>query len=64
MRAIGVPATLHQLRHRFGTHAHRHSRDLRVTQELLRHRSPNSTAIYTFVSSIDTRRAVEALPSA
>lgn len=42
----GIPETLHQLRHRFATRAYQGSRDLRVVQELLGHRSPATTAIY------------------
>lgn len=57
LRSRGIPDTFHSLRHWFGTAAYRASgRDLRVTQELLRHRSPVSSAIYTFV---DPGRAAE-----
>jgi len=42
----GINATMHQLRHWFGTHTYRASRDLRMTQELLGHSSPNTTTIY------------------
>ena len=37
---------MHQLRHWFGTHTYRASLDLRMTQELLGHSSPNTTTIY------------------
>lgn len=63
MRSVGVDATIHQLRHRFGTQVHRKHRDMRVTQELLRHRSPNSTAIYTWVTPTDGHAAVQSLPT-
>lgn len=63
MRSVGVDATIHQLRHRFGTQVHRRHRDMRVTQELLRHRSLNSTAIYTWVAPSDTYSAVQSLPT-
>lgn len=49
-RKAGHRVTAHQLRHWFGTHALRISRDLRVAQELLRHRSVSSTEIYTQVA--------------
>lgn len=42
----GIAATAHQGRHRFGTSVYRESQDLRLTQELMGHASPNTTAIY------------------
>jgi site-specific recombinase XerD len=54
LRSIGINATMHQLRHSFGTQLYEQTHDLRVTQELMRHRSVASTQIYTMVS--DTRR--------
>jgi integrase/recombinase XerD len=61
LRAVGSTATAHQLRHSFGTAVLRSSHDLRVTQELLRHSSPASTAIYTQVADLDKVDAVRAL---
>jgi len=58
LHEIGVQGTLHSLRHRFGTQVHEISRDLRVTQEVLGHASPESTAGYVAFSQ---RRAVEAV---
>lgn len=57
----GVSATAHQLRHWFGTHVYRTSRDLRVTQELLGHASPTTTAIYAEWSREEGRRAIDGL---
>lgn len=55
----GSLATLHQARHWFGAEAYRATgRDLRVTQELLRHRSPVSTALYTWIDPADGASAV------
>lgn len=63
LHSIGITATIHQARHWFGTEVYRASgRDLRLTQELLRHESPRSTAIYTFVDPRDGALAVAALP--
>lgn len=62
MRRAGVQATGHQLRHAFGTNVHRVARDLRVTQELLGHRYPSTTAIYTQVAMVDMEQAVLGLP--
>lgn len=42
----GSASTLHALRHRFGTKIYGVSKDLRVTQELLGHSSPVTTALY------------------
>ena len=61
---IGIEATMHQLRHWFGTRTYQASKDLRVVQELLGHSSPTTTAIYTAFSSDDTRRAVLSLGQA
>lgn len=48
MRDCGVDASAHQLRHAFATAVYRKSGgDLRMTQELLGHSSPATTAIYT-----------------
>lgn len=48
----GHDVTAHQLRHWFGTWCQRTGKDVRVTQELMRHRSLASTQIYTAVSSL------------
>ena len=62
LRSLGIDATIHQLRHRFDTAVYQTSgKDLRTTQELLRHVSPVSTAIYTWVNPGDAREAVDAL---
>lgn len=48
MHGCGVDASAHQLRHAFATAVYRRSGgDLRMTQELLGHSSPSTTAIYT-----------------
>jgi site-specific recombinase XerD len=52
----GIDATLHQLRHAFATEVYRASRDLRLTQELLGHAHPNTTAIYAAYSPGDGLR--------
>lgn len=61
LRSIGVQATMHQLRHRFGTDFYRQSRDLRLTQTVLGHASPVTTAVYTAVSPGDAAAVVQAL---
>lgn len=53
---LGIIHTLHTLRHHFGTRVYEVSGgDLRVTQELMRHRSPVSTAGYTWIA--DARKS-------
>ena len=45
-RLLGIASSAHPLRHAFGTGIYRLSQDLRLTQELLGHSSPATTAIY------------------
>lgn len=45
--ALDMEWTAHNLRHWFGTEVFRGCRDLRVTQEMMGHSSPNTTALYT-----------------
>jgi site-specific recombinase XerD len=63
LRACGIAATLHQLRHRFGTVSHELSQDLRVVQELMGHQTLATTALYTKISSASAVAAVQALPA-
>lgn len=63
-RRIGLPGvTLHRLRHWFGTTTLQHCRNLRVVQELLRHSSPATTAIYTQVTDGERQTAIKQLPA-
>jgi len=60
---LGIVHTMHTLRHRFVTLAYRaSSRDLRLTQELARHKSIGSTVGYTFLDPDDGRGVVARLP--
>ena len=58
---LNIDATAHQLRHWFGTRAYAASRDIRMTQELMGHASPNTTAGYVAVAVVDAREAVESI---
>jgi len=50
LHSIGIEHTMHSLRHRFGTAVYQASgRDLRATQELMRHQSIQSTVGYTWI---------------
>lgn len=55
---MGIDETMHQLRHRFGTAVWAATKDLRVTQELLRHSSPATTAGYAAFDQELAREAV------
>lgn len=64
LHRAGVPATAHQLRHWFGTESLRSSGgNVRVCQELLRHASLATTAVYTQVDDAERRAALVALPA-
>ena len=62
LHGLGVGASLHQLRHWFGTETYRGCKDLRVVQELMGHASPHTTAGYAAISRAGTEAAVNALP--
>lgn len=46
LHSLGIKSTMHTLRHYFGTQVYRASKDLRLTQELMGHSSPQTTAGY------------------
>ena len=63
LRESGTAATLHQLRHRYGTQLYRASaHDLRLTQDMLGHASPATTSIYAAWDRAGAAAAVDALP--
>jgi integrase len=61
LHGLGISDTFHQLRHWYGTSVFKKTRDLRLTQELMRHAGPGSTAIYTAWSPIEAADAVLSL---
>lgn len=63
LHSCGIAATLHQLRHRFGTQAYASRHDLRAVQELLGHGSPKVTAGYAAYDAREAAAAVEAIPA-
>ena len=63
LHACGVQATLHQLRHRFGTMTYRTRRDLRIVQELMGHTDPSTTAGYAAYDQAEAVSVVAELPA-
>ena len=62
---LGIRMRYHQLRHRYGTAVYRASgRDLLVTQRLMRHASPATTAGYAAVGDDRVHLIASALPGA
>ena len=64
MRRAGVSGSAHSLRHWYGTELVRAGVDLRTVQELMRHSSLATTAIYTAVDDGQRRAGVARLPGA
>lgn len=64
MLRCGITGTPHALRHTFATQLLDRGADLRVVQELMRHQSPATTAIYTAITDARKREAVERLDAA
>ncbi len=61
LRRIGLAYTFHQCRHRYGTRLYEITRDIRLTQEQMRHRSVASTELYVAVASEEAVKAMGAL---
>ncbi|MFC0314462.1 tyrosine-type recombinase/integrase [Gordonia phosphorivorans] len=61
MRRAGIPGTPHALRHWFGSTLLDEDVDIRVVQELMRHKSIASTQIYTAVPTHRRRDAITRL---
>jgi integrase len=62
LRDCGIPATLHSMRHRFGSRTYQASKDIRAVQSLMGHLSPETTSGYAQYSDAAAAAAVEALP--
>jgi integrase len=60
-RALPDAWAMHSLRHRFGTVAYSHDRDLLTVQALLGHASPNTTRLYVKLPDDAMRRTVLAV---
>jgi site-specific recombinase XerD len=58
LHELGITATMHQLRHWFGTAVWALTKDMRVTQEMMRHSHPGTTAGY---AAFDPELAAQAV---
>lgn len=58
---LGIESSAHSLRHWFGTNVFARCKDLRVTQELMGHASPNTTVAYVAFSGVAAHDAVRGL---
>ena len=61
LEAAGSDAKPHGLRHSYGTMLQRRVRNIRTTQQLMRHRSLAATQVYTLVSDRDMIEAIGTL---
>lgn len=64
MRALGIDATAHSLRHWFATKAYGGTGDIRAVQDLLGHASLSTTQVYTALNPEAARAAVEGIEPA
>jgi integrase len=62
LHKAGITATLHQMRHRYGTTAYRLSRDLRELQDLMGHARPETTAGYVLIDQSAAIAWLEEMP--
>lgn len=62
LRTVGSSATPHQVRHYYGCALLDSGANARTVQTLLRHANLSSTQVYTRVTDVARRRAIEALP--
>ena len=60
-RRIGMPYTLHQLRHSFGTAMYGQTKDLLLVQDVMRHENPASTRLYVATASPAAAAALDRL---
>lgn len=59
--SVGYKGTAHQLRHSAATRLQRQSKDIRLTQALLRHQNVNTTQRYAAVANDELQNAVRRL---
>lgn len=59
LHRVGLDATLHSLRHRFASRIYQGTLDLRLTQEMLGHANPATTAVYAAFGSDGYQRVID-----
>jgi integrase/recombinase XerD len=59
--SLGIDGALHRCRHVYGSQLLRNGANIRVVQDLLRHKNLSSTAKYTEVDDAERRAAIETL---
>ena len=64
IKGIGLKGTPHTLRHSFASIMYQETKDIRLVQELLGHKSILSTQIYTHINNEQVKNAVESNPLA
>jgi integrase len=64
LHGLGIEHTLHSLRHYYGTSMYGASKDLRMTQEVMGHLNPNTTAGYVSYADGASHRAAAAVAAA
>lgn len=60
-RSLGIPGASHRARHTYGTRLLRGGANLRVVQELMRHQSLATTALYLGVDEDERRTAIRSI---
>lgn len=60
-RSLDITGATHRARHTYGTQLLRNGANLRVVQELMRHRSLATTAAYLGVDELERRTAIDSL---
>lgn len=61
LHGIGLPETIHQFRHRFGTKLYQTTRDIRLVQEQMGHADISTTSGYAAVDPSAAAKAVAAI---
>lgn len=62
-RQLGIAGSIHRLRHTYATGLLRSGVNVRVVQQLMRHGSLETTALYTAVDEEEKRAAIDLLPT-
>lgn len=58
-RRLGMPYSIHRLRHSFGTAIYAQTRDVLITQDLMRHTNANTTRLYVQTTRVEAVKALD-----